>query len=142
MFLVLILVAVILYKVHDIKEFYKVFFTSTLAMCITYTIKYLLKIPRPDDMLVFESDYRFPSGHATMAAVVMALGIHYTYVHVKHKPLRYVLYTVAVFWYLLVSYSRLYLHVHYLIDVLVGGAIGIFSTTLVLAMFKHLRFYK
>ena len=142
MFLALVLVAIILYTVHDVKEFYKVFFTSTLAMCITYTIKYLLKIPRPEDMLVFESDYRFPSGHATMAAVVMALGIHYTHAHVKHKPLRYTLYVVAVFWYILVSYSRLYLRVHYPVDILVGGAIGIFSTTLILLIFKHLRYYK
>lgn len=142
MFLALILVAVILYKVHDSKEFYKVFFTSTLAMCISYTLKYLLKVPRPEDMLVFEGDYRFPSGHATMAAVVMALGMHYTHAHVKNKTLKYTLYTLAFLWYTLVSYSRLYLHVHYPVDVLVGGAIGVFSTTLVLVMFKHLRYYR
>jgi undecaprenyl-diphosphatase len=142
MFLVLILVAIVLYKVHDIKEFYKVFFSSTLAMCISYTLKYLLKVPRPTDMLIFEGDYRFPSGHATMAAVVMALGIHYAHTHVKHKPLRYTLYALAVLWYVLISYSRLYLHVHYPVDVFVGGAIGVFSATLILKIFKHLRYYK
>jgi undecaprenyl-diphosphatase len=142
MLFILLGVAVILYKIHDAIEFYKIFFTSTLAMCISYTLKYLFKIPRPEMMLVPEGDYRFPSAHATMAAVVMALGMHYAHTHIKNKHLRYTLYTVAFFWYVLVSYSRLYLHVHYPIDVIVGGAIGVFSTALVLKIFKHLRYYK
>lgn len=142
MFFLLLAAAVLLYKVHDGKESYVLFFTSTLAMCISYTLKYLLKIPRPDMMLVPEGDFRFPSGHATMASVVMALGIHYAHAHIKNKSLRYILYTVAFSWYLLVSYSRLYLNVHHPIDVLVGGAIGVFSTVLVLALFKHLRYYR
>jgi membrane-associated phospholipid phosphatase len=142
MFSALLTVSVLLYKKNDTKEFYKVFFTSTLAMCISYTLKYLFKIPRPDTMLIPEGDYRFPSGHATMAAVVMALGMHYAHTHIKNKSLRYTLYTIAFLWYALVSYSRLYLQVHLLIDVFVGGAIGVFSTVLILKLFKHLRYYK
>jgi undecaprenyl-diphosphatase len=142
MFFLVIVTAILLYKIHDGKESYILFFSSTLAMCISYTLKYLLKIPRPEMMLVPEADFRFPSGHATMASVVMALGIHYAHAHIKNKPLRYTLYVVAFLWYALVSYSRLYLNVHYPIDVLVGGAVGVFSTILILLLFKHLRYYR
>lgn len=142
MFVFTIVLAILLYKKHDTKDFYTILFTSTTAMFITYSLKYLLKIPRPVDMLTTANDYRFPSGHATMAAVIMSLGIYYTNLKIKNKHLRYFLYICAVSWYILVSYSRLYLHVHYPIDVIVGGCVGIVATTLVLKIFKHLHYYK
>lgn len=141
MCITLFILAVVLFIFHSTKEFYKIFFTVTFAICFSYTLKYLFKIPRPTDMLVIENDYRFPSGHATMAAVIMSLGIYYAHLHIKNKILRYVLYTTAVLWYLLVSYSRLYLHVHYLVDVIAGGIIGVFSTILIVKIFKHLHYY-
>lgn len=142
MFASVLVLAVALYIEKYTKDFYTIFFTSTTAMFITYTLKYTLKIPRPDTMLVAATDYRFPSGHATMAAVVMSLGIHYAHIHVKSKYLRYLLYTFAIAWYLLISYSRLYLGVHYPIDVIAGGIIGSLSAYITLKIFKHLHYYK
>lgn len=142
MFGVSVLVAIFLYTKNYRKGFYKILFTSTPAMFTTYTLKYLVKAPRPNNMLIPEDGYGFPSGHATMAAVVMSLGIYYTYTRVKNVHLRYFLYVLAVSWYLLVSYSRIYLHVHYFIDVLAGGLIGVLATIVVLKIFKHLHYYK
>lgn len=142
MFAFAIVLAIGLYKKHDTKDFYTILFTSTTAMFVTYSLKYLLKVERPVDMLTEVHDYRFPSGHATMAAIVMSLSIHYANLYIKSRLLRYTLYSLAVMWYLLVSYSRLYLHVHYPIDVIAGGAIGIASTILIVKIFKHLHYYK
>lgn len=136
------IIAILLYKKNDTKDFYTILFTSTTAMFVTYTLKYSLQIPRPENMLVHAHDYRFPSGHATMASVVMSLIIHYTHLHIKNKYLRNILYSMAVLWFILVSYSRLYLQVHYLIDVTVGGLIGILSTFFIIKIFKHLHYYK
>lgn len=142
MFVLSLLVALALYKKHDTKDFYTIFFSSTTAMFTTFALKLLFKVPRPTDMIVIEHDYRFPSGHATMAAVVMSLIIHYTHLHVKNKTLRYALYALAIGWYMLVSYSRLYLQVHYPIDVIVGGLIGTVATLFVVTIFHHLHYYK
>lgn len=142
MFALAILIAIALYKKHDTRDFYTILFTSTTAMFVTYTIKYTLSIKRPADALVTLYDPRFPSGHATMSALVMSLGIYYAHLHLRNKYLRYTVYSLAVIWYLLVSYSRLYLHVHYPIDVIVGGAIGVASTIVVVKIFKHFRYYK
>lgn len=137
-----LLLAIALYKKNDTKDFYTIIFTSTTAMFITYSLKYVLKVPRPGGMLTSAADYRFPSGHATMAAVLMSLGIYYAHLHIKNKSLRYLLYVCAIAWYLLVSYSRLYLQVHYPVDVIVGGIVGIITTLIVLKIFKHLHYYK
>lgn len=124
------------------KDFYKVFFVSTSAMFVTYTLKYLLQVPRPDTMLILEDGFRFPSGHATMAAVTMSLVVYYSYQRVKNIYLQYLLYILAIAWFVLVSYSRLYLGVHVLIDVVAGGIIGILVTVVVMRVFRHFHYYK
>ncbi len=141
MFSVLGILCVILYVLKYKKDFLKIIFASTSAMFVTYTLKYILKIPRPEHMLVIETDPRFPSGHATMAAVVMTLIISYSNKHIKNNYLKYFLWIVAVGWFMLVSYSRLYLHVHYPIDIIAGGLIGIVSTMVVSKIFNHLHYY-
>lgn len=141
MFIMIAVFSVALCFLKHIKDMFKIIFSSVFAMFVTFTLKYLLKVPRPAHMLVIETDPRFPSGHATMAAVVMTLVIYYSHKHIKNKYLRYFLYIVAVAWFAIVSYSRLYLGVHYPIDILVGGIIGIASTIIVMKIFKHLHYY-
>ena len=55
------------------KQVDTIIFSVAAAMFVTYTIKYMLGVPRPLTALVLESDPRFPSGHATIAAVVMTV---------------------------------------------------------------------
>ncbi len=138
------LAVLLMLYIHGMKkESYIIVFASTTAMSITYLIKNLLKIPRPLDALVIEDTYRFPSGHATMAAIVMTFGILATRKYVRNTIVRVILYSISVGWFLLISYSRLYLHVHYYIDIIIGGLIGILSVLLITILFtKHLRYYK
>lgn len=141
MFAGIVLLSVILYIKSYEKDAIKIMFTSTSALFVTFTLKYLVKVPRPAHMLVVETDPRFPSGHATIASVVMALIIYYSHRHVKNIYVRYFLYVCAVSWFALVSYSRLYLGAHYPIDIIVGGLIGVVSTIVVMKVFKYLHYY-
>lgn len=124
------------------KDFDRIFFTTFIAMGTTFAIKYMTNVPRPLEALISESDSRFPSGHATIAAVVASLGVYYVHAYVKHERVRKILYTLCALWFMLVSYSRLYLHVHVFVDVFVGGLIGVGASVFVWKLFKHLRFYK
>ena len=136
MFAATIIISFFLYKNRKLRDFYIILLTRRLAMGTTYFLKYFLKVPRPDAMLTSAHDYRFPSGHATMAAVIMSLGIYYTYTYVHDKHLRYFFYIVSVGWYVLISYSRLYLGVHFPVDIIVGGIIGVVSAMVVLKFKK------
>ena len=132
---------VLLYKGH-IKDFCIIAVSAITAMCISYTLKLMLHIPRPMHMLVEQYDYRFPSGHATMAAVVATLCVYYSHRYITDKPLRYALYLISLAWFLTVSCSRLYLGVHLPIDILAGGLIGMGSTLAIIQIFKHFRYYR
>ena len=74
-----------------------------------------LSNPDPEPLVHLPSTYSFPSGHATVSfacATVLALAV---------PRLRVPLYTLAT----LISFSRVYVGVHYPFDVLAGAVLGV-----------------
>lgn len=103
---------------------------------IVWCIKILASAPRPFEtlagvrQLVEESvKTSFPSNHAALS---MALA---TAVYFHNKKLGIVLFVIA----LIVSFSRVYVGVHYPVDVLVGGIIGIVIPWGLISVFKPSR---
>ncbi|PIY68809.1 phosphatase PAP2 family protein [Candidatus Roizmanbacteria bacterium CG_4_10_14_0_8_um_filter_39_9] len=68
------------------------------------------------------SDFSFPSGHATSAFAAATILSAYD------KKRAWIYYAGAV----LISYSRIYLYCHYLLDVVAGALIGYLISSLVL----------
>lgn len=75
-------------------------------------------VAKPDGTLYKGGPYSFPSSHAANA-MALALFVIF-YLGEKKKWLI----TGMIFWVLLVSYSRIYLGVHYPTDLLVGWLVG------------------
>ena len=74
-----------------------------------------LSNPDPEPLVDLPATYSFPSGHATVSfacATVLALAV---------PRLRVPLYALAT----LISFSRVYVGVHYPLDVLAGAALGV-----------------
>jgi undecaprenyl-diphosphatase len=131
MVILVLLVSGVLYFYKQKKAGLTVFLSSSIAIFITYALKHIFKIPRPENMLVLEDGYRFPSGHATMSAVIMSLVIFFSVKCIKNNFLKYTICFSGILWWLLVSNSRLYLGVHIPLDIIFGSIIGIFSVLLV-----------
>jgi undecaprenyl-diphosphatase len=137
----LLLLSAVLYFLKD-KKFALLTAASALsATVVTYALKHILKIPRPEHMLVVEDGYRFPSGHATMAAVVSGLLYYYARTRLQNSSLRYLLYALALLWLPLIAYSRIYLGVHLWIDVLTGAVIGFTATCITSKVIPKLEAY-
>ena len=96
-----------------------VFFMSSLAV---QGLKIIFRVPRPwvydptfvpvNEALVEATGYAFPSGHTQNAAAYLGvMGALF-----KHKALKIIFFTLPV----LVAFSRMYLGVHYLSDVVVS----------------------
>ncbi|MCX6792594.1 MAG: phosphatase PAP2 family protein [Candidatus Falkowbacteria bacterium] len=87
-------------------------------------IKFIIARPRPAPTFFFENSYAFPSLHSAMA---IALLLYLTYYAVRVYPRlsrNISLVLIAVFFTLAIGFSRIYLGVHYLSDVLGGYMVG------------------
>lgn len=94
---------------------------------INWIIKHIIQRPRPDVSirLVEESGYSFPSGHAMISTAFYGLIIYYIWTHCENKIKRNIICIGLAFLIVLIDFSRVYLGVHYLSDVIAGSLISI-----------------
>jgi undecaprenyl-diphosphatase len=96
------------------------------AEIITFLGKILFYRPRPLYAVFTETDFSFPSGHATIAVAFYG---YLAYILVKLLKNRYnwPITVITVLIIILIGFSRLYLGVHYVSDVLAGYLVGSLS---------------
>jgi membrane-associated phospholipid phosphatase len=111
---------------------------GTQVLTIGLKLGFARERPFFPDPLATEQTYSFPSGHASMSlAVYGTLG----FIAARHLPRvrpRIVVLAAAGSLVLLIGFSRLYLGVHFLTDVVAGFSLGLAWLSLC-AMLLHLR---
>lgn len=95
-----------------------------LAETITFFAKLLFHRARPLHALMLETDYSFPSGHATVAISFYSFIAFMLFLRYKDTTRRSLAVIAAIFIALLIGLSRLYLGVHYFTDIAAGYAVG------------------
>lgn len=96
------------------------------AQFLSYSLKLAFRRDRPffTDPLATVSTYSFPSGHATVSIAVYG-ALCLVLVRRLTGPARVVCVAAAVLLVSLIGFSRLYLGVHFLSDVLAGFSVGL-----------------
>lgn len=105
----------------------------------TYILKNIVERIRPESGFIVETGFSFPSGHAVLATVFAVLIVYIFAIRIKSILWREISIVVCVLLPLLTCFSRVYLGVHWLSDVLAGIGFGLFYTTLVLLTVKYIR---
>jgi membrane-associated phospholipid phosphatase len=90
------------------------------------------------DPLATESTYSFPSGHASVSLAVYGTLGFIVARHLRSLRARIAVLAAAALLVLLIGFSRLYLGVHFLSDVIAGFSLGLAWVSLC-AMLLHLR---
>jgi len=110
-----------------------------VSNAIVYSLKFIIAEPRPFltlpnvDLLVYENgSYSFPSGHtASSFAAAVVIGLKYKFnFRGKSYGLIYPLLAFAG----VIGFSRIYVGVHYPLDVAFGALIGVLSALIVLKL--------
>jgi undecaprenyl-diphosphatase len=99
-------------------------------------LKFVYDRPRPDFILIKETGSSLPSGHAMCSMAFYGLLIYLTSKYVKEKKKRNILNSFLVIIILLIGFSRIYLNVHYLTDIMFGYAFGLLSLLLFINIIK------
>lgn len=107
-------------------------FNLMISSATYFILKSIIQRPRPlvEERLIEETGYSFPSGHATNNMAFYVLAICLIYPNIKNKKLRNILCIILGMIPIVIGFSRFYLRVHYLSDIIAGFCLGIINVIL------------
>ena len=125
MFIVLLFVTILIFISDQTSNLFKYGF-KRLRPCHDENISHLIRLVKDS----CGGKYAFFSAHAANAmAIAVFFGL------LLKTELKYV-FSIIVLWTLLVAYSRIYIGVHFPLDVLTGMFFGAFYATIIYKLFK------
>ena len=99
-------------------------------------IKILVHRFRPELSLIKETSFSFPSAHATLAIIFFSVLLYSLLEEIKKPKNKAALGIGIGLIVLLIGFSRIYLGVHWLSDVLGGFSLGLFTISLILLILE------
>lgn len=112
----------IIYYLYKKKQEWKLWlFSSGIGIILATLLKEIFHTVRPDG-----TPGSFPSRHTSTATVFFLLLIYSFKNSIKNKVLRGCFVFLSFLCIVLVAISRIYLHKHWLIDVIAGFLLGVF----------------
>jgi len=103
-----------------------------------YLVKNIIKRQRPsiERLLYINHDFSFPSGHTFTALVFYGLLTYFIFKSLKHKYLKALSILIGIILIASISFSRVYLEVHWPSDVFAGLASGTVFLTVVIILLE------
>lgn len=121
-----IIVSLYMFIRHNFKA--GIWSASTLVIgnLINVLAKNLIQRPRPSDKLVAIGGYSFPSGHTFGTALFIFFVVFLIVPQIKDVTLRRILTFLGFLWILIITLTRVYLHVHYPTDTIASVLLVLF----------------
>jgi len=132
--LIAIIIAVYLYAKVSKKQGILLATTAIATGIIIKISKEIFQRARPLNSIIPEFGFSMPSGHSTSAVVFFGL-ITYLLISKKHKLTASIITTPII---LSISFTRIYLRVHWLTDIIAGITIGVIILTSSILISKKL----
>jgi membrane-associated phospholipid phosphatase len=138
--LVTLVAAIVLWRKRLRTELELLLLAAVGAEILTVGLKLGFERERPffPDPLATESTYSFPSGHASVSLAVYGTIGYILARHASTRRKQFAALAGAAVLVLLIGFSRLYLGVHYLSDVIAGFSLGLAWVALCVVLL-HLR---
>jgi undecaprenyl-diphosphatase len=132
LFFISLLVALIFIIHQSLQKAFILIIGVGGSIVLQFLIKQIFERTRPVEAFSHDLGYSFPSGHATTATVFFLLMSYLFSGRFTNVYSRILFISVNNFLFLLVGFSRIYLHLHWTSDVTAGIMIGCFWTSVLL----------
>ena len=113
------------------------FLVSVITAFVNEILKQILRIPRPISTLIQETGFSFPSGH-TMFAIVFFTIITYIFTKGLSIKIKIFAYSISSIIILIIAFTRIYLQVHWLTDIIGGLIIGTIILVVSILIYKKI----
>ena len=130
------IISIFLWIKNNKKESLLFIASMLLTSWIIFVIKNLVQRARPLNPLIYESSFSFPSGHATTSLVFFGILTYLILIKNKSKLLKFIILCISIFMVALISFSRLYLNVHWMTDIVGGLTLGFFILLASITIYK------
>ncbi|MGC8589700.1 phosphatase PAP2 family protein [Athalassotoga sp.] len=135
-----LIVVVILALLKKWREPLMLFISLVFAGISIEALKYIYAIPRPTlSQLVPDTSYSFPSGHSVGAFALYGMIVYFIMKSKLPKAVSWTISVIISLFILSILYDRLYIGVHWLLDVLGGASIGIACMIIAIAIVKSMK---
>ena len=116
----------LLFIIRDKKIPLSIIINLVAVFLTSQVFKFIFRRPRPDILaLVRATGYSYPSGHTMVSTAYFVFITYLLCKKMKNKLNKTFLIIISVIMLLLIGFSRIYLGVHYLSDVIGGFLLGI-----------------
>ena len=121
-----IFVSMVLYVLNRKRYLMTLLFSVVAGQLIIMALKTIVSRPRPTSVspIVFENSFSFPSGHAFVVFSFFGLTAYFIYKHLRLSWQRVLIVVAMTLLVVIISFSRVYLGVHWPTDVLASYAAG------------------
>jgi len=129
MIIISILLSVFLLRRYCKK--FALFFSMTILLdaLVLLVLKDIIMRPRPLNGIISKTDFSFPSGHTADAVVFFGFLTYIIMRKSESRSIKGITISISSFMILLIGFSRIYLNVHWLTDVMGGFGLGLFILT-------------
>lgn len=126
LFLILLITVIVLCKKNRVKEATAITLNLIISTLTYVILKNIFQRERPvtGNILIDEVGFSFPSGHTTNNVAFYFFAIYLICINVKNKKVRNIFCVILAIIPILISFSRIYLRVHYPTDVIAGLCLG------------------
>lgn len=124
-FIYIILLFLFILISKNVKLFSLLTFNIIFVFLLNFILKMIYMRIRPESALIHELGFSLPSSHAMCSISFYGLLIYFAQKYIKNIKIRYIFSIFFAILILLVGFSRIYLNVHYMSDVIIGYLFGL-----------------
>lgn len=135
-FLVILSIIIFLLLKDKKEKFYFVFNICFITL-LNQILKHIIVRPRPSiEHLISQGGYSFPSGHSMAAVAFYGYLVYLLWKTNWHKTYKYIGTVLLILLIIAICFSRIYLGVHYISDVIAGICLSLVHLIIFISILK------